>query len=119
VHLVGFIIRIYHDARSPERQEPILSLHKDGCDRGNNVLCHLLVTYHESTRSVHVEIHTYILAVPFMSRKVQCVLLPHRRSSVCMANASLKNEVEEIVCKSRIFRCAVRDYFSIFRRCLL
>jgi len=22
VHLVGFIIRIYHDARSPERQKP-------------------------------------------------------------------------------------------------
>jgi len=25
VHLVGFIIRIYHDARSPERQVPLIS----------------------------------------------------------------------------------------------
>jgi len=27
VHLVGFIIRIYHDARSPERQNPTLYPH--------------------------------------------------------------------------------------------
>jgi len=27
VHLVGFIIRIYHDARSPERQNPPTDLH--------------------------------------------------------------------------------------------
>ena len=29
MHLVGFIIRIYHDARSPERQE--LALVTDDC----------------------------------------------------------------------------------------
>ena len=28
VHLVGFIIRIYHDAQSPERQIIILHLHR-------------------------------------------------------------------------------------------
>ena len=83
------------------------------------MLCRLLVTYHGSTRSIDVEIHTYILAVPFMSRKVQCVLFPHRRPSVCMTNASSKYEVEEIAYRSRIFRCAVRDYFYIFHRCLL
>jgi len=32
VHLVGFIIRIYHDARSSERQKEELSLHRNfGC----------------------------------------------------------------------------------------
>jgi len=36
-----------------------------------------------------------------------------------MTNASLKNEIEEIACRSRIFRCAVPDYFSIFNGCLL
>jgi len=28
VHLVGFIIKIYHDGRSPERQKPTLSVTK-------------------------------------------------------------------------------------------
>jgi len=28
VHLVGFIIRIYHDARSPERQIQNITVHK-------------------------------------------------------------------------------------------
>jgi hypothetical protein len=83
------------------------------------VLCRLRVTYHGSTHSIHVEIHAYILAVPLMSRMVSCVLFPHRSSSVRMTNASFKNEVGEIACRSRIFRCAFRDYFSIFNGCLL
>jgi len=31
VHLVGFIVRIYHDARSPERQITIISEQQTGC----------------------------------------------------------------------------------------
>jgi len=35
VHLVGFIIRIYHDARSPERQilQPVFSLYVEEAQR--------------------------------------------------------------------------------------
>ena len=35
VHLVGFIIRIYHDARSPERQKRITSTLHDLCTFGS------------------------------------------------------------------------------------
>jgi hypothetical protein len=44
-------------------------------------------------------IHTFILALPFMSRMVRCVIFPHRRASICMTNASLKKEVEGISCR--------------------
>jgi len=33
VRLIGFIIRIYHDARSPERQKSYLSLSQGCCSR--------------------------------------------------------------------------------------
>lgn len=82
------------------------------------MLCRLHVTYHGSARIIQVEIHTYMLAVPFVTDGAVCSF-PHRRSSVCMTNACLKHEVGEIACRSRIFGCAVRDYFSIFHRCLL
>ena len=32
MHLVGFIIRIYHDARSPERQIPDMDIYHWGVD---------------------------------------------------------------------------------------
>ena len=35
VHLVGFIIRIYHDARSPERQTDKLNYDSERGDRGH------------------------------------------------------------------------------------
>jgi len=42
VHLVGFIIRIYHDAWSPERQIPslCLSVHPFACNNlAHNLIC--------------------------------------------------------------------------------
>ena len=33
MHLIGFIIRIYHDARSPERQTPVV------CGMAKFLLC--------------------------------------------------------------------------------
>ena len=34
MHLVGFIIRIYHDARSPERQSDLYNSRRVGGDAG-------------------------------------------------------------------------------------
>jgi len=49
VHLVGFIISIYHDARSPERQRPkyvyidCLPQYKISCKRANASQCRLSI----------------------------------------------------------------------------
>ena len=43
MHLVGFIIRIYHDVRSPERQSPVSPLHNDI----DNRLMHIQTKYKE------------------------------------------------------------------------
>ena len=47
VHLVGFIIRIYHDARSPGRQKYIIpcSLHKLGLKIGGGIFSAILGSF--------------------------------------------------------------------------
>ena len=41
VHLVGFIIKIYHDARSPERQNSLKGLrHKPVCEYSGDCKCY-------------------------------------------------------------------------------
>jgi hypothetical protein len=46
VHLVGFIIRIYHDARSPERQE-FTELQK--------IVCSMTVALHKNLLFYHAD----------------------------------------------------------------
>jgi len=51
VHIVGFIIGIYHDARSPEGQIDAVRLHK-----------RLVLHRYETHTQTHVRAHTVLLA---------------------------------------------------------
>jgi len=51
VHLVGFIIWIYHDARSPESQIPVQSFFA-ACPAGSTLLITLVYCYNETIKLV-------------------------------------------------------------------
>jgi hypothetical protein len=55
MHLVGFIIRIYHDARSRERQKSVLLLTSKICDFD------VLLTVHLSIILVINQLNAHIL----------------------------------------------------------